>query len=117
MKNLKTSSNYENAQNFYHSDEDSRPKARASMKKLSNARSSSSSSNEIVFLGEFPQENLNNQAFSYQEESKNIFEKNKSSEDKYTIKLSEGFTFVEFFDFKQFQSKFNEFSEIFEGNA
>lgn len=117
MKNLKTSSNYENPQNFYHSDEDSRPKSRASIKRLSNARSSSSSSNEIVFLGEFPQENLNNQAFSYQEESKNIFDKNKSSEDKYTIKLSEGFTFVEFFDFKQFQSKFSEFSQIFEGNS
>lgn len=108
MQILKKPSNIqENNPTFYHSDDDSKSKAKKSFKKFSDVRSNSSSSNEIVFLGEFPQENLYNQAFSYKEEEKNSeFNKIQSMEDKnFSIKVSEGFTFVEFFDFKQFQCK------------
>jgi len=85
---------------FYHSDEESKP--RKSFKMLSEVRSNSSSSNEIVFLGDFPQENVPPQAFSYKEDSKNHLE-SKEETKAFSIKLSEGFTFVESFDYKQFQ--------------
>ena len=92
-----------NPDSFYHSDEESKP--RKSLKKPSEVRSNSSSSNEIVFLGDFPQENMPIQAFSYKEDTRNQMD-SKEENKAFSIKLSEGFTFVENFDYNQFQGMF-----------
>ena len=92
-------------QQFYYSDDELKP--RNSFNKPSETRSShSSSSNEIVFLGEFPQTNINSQAFSYKESTSNFEKPQNSSKSKpFSIKMSEGFTFIETFDLKQYQNQ------------
>ncbi len=102
MQNLK-----KNSQFYQRNEEQKANKSPKIFKKPSEIPSSrSSSSNEIVFLGDFPEENLHPEAFSYKEETKQPeFSKNDSLKEKpYSIKLSEGFTFVESFDYERFQS-------------